>query len=115
MTLAGSMTTGKSFDTPRAERYAVYVHGFDLPIRDVDGSVAIGGVYSWRVVNALDRDDAIRKAIEAVKAHDQYVDEVVGGTTIMPQFEAAEVRRLREDDQRTGTALIFYIDTDEPS
>ena len=115
MSLIAVVKERESGARAQGPRFAVYVHGYNLPIRDVDGAWTLGGLYVWQVVEACDVDTAIAAAIEVVRTGDVYRTEIVDQVDIVPVFEAIEVRKMRLDDSRTGTAPIFYIDTDDPT
>ena len=99
----------------KKRRFAVLVHGKDLLIRDDDGSVAPGGVYTWRCLDATTADEAVELAIRSVVNSDAYSEEVDALSVATAKFVADDVVELTDDDQREGTGFVFYLNTDSAS
>ncbi len=95
-------------------RYAVMLHGFNLVLLDERGNARVGGLHTWCYVTAKDEADAIAVAVQSVRQNEVFLQEVQNASAFPPAFEAEEVVPLHRDELAVseGTALVFYIDTE---
>jgi|GEM_PF-5241824 len=94
-------------------KFAVSLHADNLRLEH-EGGVAFGGVYVWRAVRASNENEAAALAARNLEQELRSRSEVLNDPAEPLGISVEECGQLKWFSRWRGSALVFYVDTDDP-